>query len=217
MQGIRLWSIEGGPYDPEAAAERAREQAAEFCGAVAQRLRGFRTERGRDGLVVFAIDTELLGHWWYEGPIWLERVLELAPEHGIRLLRLDRALEEHEPEPRPLHRSSWGERKDLSTWDSRAVADLAWAARRLELRLLRALDENGITPAAAERAARELLAVQSSDWAFLDNRGQAGDYAFARAVDHAQALLEAIESAESPDPRMRNLAPDMSLAPLREP
>jgi 1,4-alpha-glucan branching enzyme len=217
MHGIRLWSIEGGPYDPGAAAERAREQAAEFCAAVAERLRGFRAERGRDGLVVFAIDTELLGHWWYEGPIWLERVLELAPGHGIRLLRLDHALDEHEPESRPLHRSSWGERKDLSTWDSRAVADLAWAARRLELRLLRAIDENGITPAAAERAARELLAVQSSDWAFLDNRGQAGDYAFTRAVDHAHALLEAIESAGSPDPRMRNLAPDMSLAPLREP
>ena len=93
---------------------------------------------------------------------------------------------------------------------------MAWAARRLELRVLRGL-RSGLGGAAAERAVRELLALQASDWAFLDNRGQAGDYAFARAVDHAQALLEAIESAESPDPRMRNLAPDMSLAPLREP
>ena len=89
--------------------------------------------------------------------------------------------------------------------------------RRLELRLLRALDSNGISREAAERAARELLAVQSSDWAFLDNRGQAGDYAFTRAVDHSRAMLEAIDSGGSPDPRMRNLAPDMSLAPLREP
>jgi len=217
FHGMRLWSIAGGAYDPDAAAERAREQAAEFCAAVAERLRNFRAHRGRDGLVVFAVDTELLGHWWYEGPTWLERVLALAPEHGIRLVRLDEALAEHEPEERQLRRSSWGERKDLSTWDSRAVADLAWGARRLELRLLRALDSNGISAAAAERAARELLAVQSSDWAFLDHRGQAGDYAFGRAVGHARALLEAIDSGGSPDPRMRNLAPDMSLAPLREP
>ena len=35
------------------------------------------------------------------------------------------------------------------------------------------------------RAARELLAVQASDWAFLDKRGQAGDYAYQRATDHA--------------------------------
>ena len=217
MQGMRLWSIAGGAYDPEAAAARARDQAGEFCGAVAARLRDFRAERGRDGLVVFAIDTELLGHWWSEGPVWLERVLALAPEHGIRLAHLDRALGEHEAEARPLRRSSWGERKDLSTWDAPAVADMAWAARRLELRLLRALDSNGISAAAAERAARELLAVQSSDWAFLDHRSQAGDYAYTRAVDHSQAMLEAIDSAESPDPRMRNLAPDMSLSPLREP
>ncbi|HEX6116703.1 MAG TPA: 1,4-alpha-glucan branching protein domain-containing protein [Solirubrobacterales bacterium] len=217
MVGIRLWSIAGGAYDPEAAAERAREQAAEFCAAVAERLRAFRAERGREGLVVFAIDTELLGHWWSEGPVWLERMLGLAAEHGIRLVHLDAALGEHDPQPRPLRRSSWGERKDFSTWDSRAVADIAWAARRLELRLLRALEANGISPASAERAARELLAVQSSDWAFLDHRGQAGDYAYTRAVDHSRAMLEAIDSAGSPDPRMRNLAPDMSLAPLREP
>jgi 1,4-alpha-glucan branching enzyme len=217
LHGMRLWSIEGGPYEPERAAERAREQAAEFCAAVAERLRAHRAARGSEGLVVFAIDTELLGHWWYEGPIWLERVLELAPEHGIGLARLDAAVATHEAEARPLARSSWGEDKDLSTWDSRAVADLAWGARRLELRLLRALDENGISAAAAERAARELLAVQSSDWAFLDHRGQAGDYAYNRAVDHSEAMLEAIDSGTSPDPRMRNLAPDMSLAPLREP
>jgi predicted glycosyl hydrolase (DUF1957 family) len=61
------------------------------------------------------------------------------------------------------------------------------------------------------------LAVQASDWAFLDKRGQAGDYAFQRATDHAGALLEAIDSRTVTDPRMRSLAPDLSLAPLLEP
>lgn len=215
--GIRLWSIGGEPYRPQAAAARAREQAAEFAAAVAERLGGFRAERGKRGLVVFAIDTELLGHWWNEGPVWLEELIAIAPAHGVRMVTLDEALAEHDPEARPLAAATWGERKDFSTWDSRAVADLAWGARRLELRLLRAIEENGIGEAAATRAARELLALQSSDWAFLDERGQAGDYAYQRAIDHARALLEAIDSGASPDPRMRNLAPDMSLAPLREP
>ena len=67
------------------------------------------------------------------------------------------------------------------------------------------------------RAARELLALQSSDWAFMDHRGQAGDYPYARATAHAQGLLEAIDSAEAVDARVRNLAPDLSLAPLLEP
>ena len=215
--GIRLWSIDGDPYRPEAAAARAREQAAEFVAAVAERLERYRAQRDRPGLLVFAIDTELLGHWWSEGPVWLEEVIALAPGSGVRMVSLDQALADHEPVERPLEASTWGERKDFSTWDSRAVADLAWGARRLELRLLRALEENGISEEAATRAARELLAVQASDWAFLDQKGQAGDYAYLRAVDHARALLEAIDSGASPDPRMRNLAPDMSLAPLREP
>ena len=217
LLGIRLWSSGGAPYDPGRAAARAGEHAEDFVDRVARRLARYREERGRAGLLVFAIDTELLGHWWSEGPTWLERVLELAPGRGIRLLGLDRALAEHEPEPRPLRRASWGEDKGLATWDSRAVADLAWGARRLELRLLRALGADGLDPAAAQRAARELLAVQASDWAFLDKRGQAGDYAFQRALDHARSLLEAIDSGAPPDPRMRNLAPDMSLAPLLEP
>ncbi|MFN2612694.1 MAG: 1,4-alpha-glucan branching protein domain-containing protein, partial [Solirubrobacterales bacterium] len=94
---------------------------------------------------------------------------------------------------------------------------MVWGARRLELRLLRALSSGRLAGAAAERASRELLAVQASDWTFLEKRGQAGDYAYRRAVNHAAAVLEAIDSLEPPDPHMRNLAPDLSLAPLLEP
>ena len=109
------------------------------------------------------------------------------------------ALAEHEPVERAAAaRSSWGEDKDFSTWDSPPVADLAWAARRLELRLLRALARRPARRRRAERAARELLAAQASDWAFLDQRGQAGDYACQRATDHAEALLEAIDSDRAP-------------------
>jgi 1,4-alpha-glucan branching enzyme len=216
LSGTRLWAIGGGPYDPGAAAEQARDHAERFLATAAERLKAFAAEQGRPGLVVFAIDTELLGAWWSEGPQWLEAVLELAPRRGLRLLTLSRALREHEPKVRPLAESSWGDGKDLSTWDSPEVSDLAWAARRLELRLLRAFG-SGLGPDAGARAARELLALQASDWAFLDRRGQAGDYPYQRAINHARALLEAIDSRRSPDPRMRNLAPDMSLAPLLEP
>ena len=174
---------------------------------------------GSAGLLVFAIDTELLGHWWCGGPAWLAEVVAARagrtgsasdPRRGARASTRPRSAR--------CARSSWGEGKDLSTWDSPAVADLAWGARRLELRLLRALGERGSPRRAAERAARELLAVQASDWAFLDQRGQAGDYPFQR-VDrprggHARGhrLRRGRRS-----PRMRNLAPDLSLAPLLEP
>lgn len=216
LRGVRLWRVGGGAYDPAAAAAAARRQADEFLAAVAARLRECAQRRDHRGLLVFAIDTELLGHWWSEGPVWLRAVLERAEGAGVRLLKVPEAIAEHEPVERPLRASSWGEGKDLRTWDSPPVADLAWGARRLELRLLRSLSA-GLRGAAAERAARELLAVQSSDWAFLDQRGQAGDYAYQRATDHSRWLLEAIDCDRATDPRMRSLAPDLSLAPLLEP
>jgi 1,4-alpha-glucan branching enzyme len=216
LRGVRLWKVGGGAYDPAAAEAAARRQAAEFLAAVAARLGEFAASRGRRGLLVFAIDTELLGHWWSEGAIWLREVLAGAAAAGVRLLTVPQALAEHEPVERALLASTWGEEKDLSTWDSPAVTDLAWGARRLELRLLRALARGRRGPAAL-RAARELLAVQASDWAFLDKRGQAGDYPYRRATDHAEAMLEAIDSGASSDPSMRALAPDLSLAPLLEP
>jgi 1,4-alpha-glucan branching enzyme len=216
LRGVRIWKIGGGGYDPEAAAAVARRQAGEFLAAAADRLRRYSAGHKRRGLLVFAIDTELLGHWWSEGPIWLRAVLDGAAAAGVRLVTVPQALAEHEPVERPLRSSSWGEGKNLRTWDSPPVADLAWGARRLELRLLRAL-AGGLDDEAASRAARELLAAQSSDWAFLDGRGQAGDYAYVRATGHARQMLEAIDSPAAVDPRMRSLAPDLSLAPLLEP
>jgi 1,4-alpha-glucan branching enzyme len=231
LRGVRIWKVGGGAYDPAAAEAAARRQAGEFLAAVAARLREFSQAPqradgaggagrgpgpGRRGLLVFAIDTELLGHWWSEGAIWLREVLAGAAGAGVRLLTVPEALAEHEPVQRTLAASTWGEEKDLRSWDSPPVADLAWGARRLELRLLREL-ARGLRGPAASRAARELLAAQSSDWTFLDKRGQAGDYAFQRATGHGEALLEAIDSRSDIDPCMRSLAPDLSLAPLLEP
>jgi 1,4-alpha-glucan branching enzyme len=216
LRGMRIWKVGGGAYDPAAAERAAERQAHEFLEAVASRLGEFSARHDRRGLLVFAIDTELLGHWWSEGATWLREVLDAAAEAGVRLVTVPQALAEHEAVERDLLPSSWGEGKNMRTWDSPPVADLAWGARRLELRVLRALT-GGLEEPAALRAARELLCVQASDWAFLDQRGQAGDYPFQRATSHAEAALEAIHSPASAVPRMRSLAPDLSLAPLLEP
>ena len=65
--------------------------------------RAFRERRDAPGLVTFAIDTELLGHWWWEGPgAGWRAVLRLGPERGIRLVTLPQALERHVAEERPL-------------------------------------------------------------------------------------------------------------------
>ena len=108
LRGVRIWKVGGGAYEPAAAEAAARRQAAEFLAAVEARLRQFAAARRRRGLLVFAIDTELLGHWWSEGVTWLREVLAGAAGAGVRLLTAPQALAEHEPVERPLAASTWG-------------------------------------------------------------------------------------------------------------
>jgi 1,4-alpha-glucan branching enzyme len=161
------------------------------------------------GLCVAALDTELLGHWFHEGPAWLRAVLEEASAAGLEVVPLDRALAEPGPGAAPgdpldeslLGTTTWGTPRDLSTWDGPAVAQLAWQARAAELELLR----HGPHP--PPRAVRELLALQSSDWAFLVSRDLSGPYPAERAAGHLAGMRAALAGEEpAADPRVRHLA-----------
>ena len=219
LHDLKPWSIGGRPYDHERARALAAKHADDFVTRVMARLEEFAAERGRPGLVCCALDTELLGHWWYEGPMWLEAMLERAAAAGLDLITLPGGLEGVEPVERELAAGTWGSPKDLSTWDSALVAEVAFAARGGELDTVAAAATAGRTPALA-RATRELLALQSSDWAFLLTRDLAGDYPLRRAREHATGLQEALgalDSAPQPDPELRSLAPELDLAPLLSP
>jgi len=202
----RAWANDGAPYDPVRAARRATLDGADFVARCARRVRD-------GGLVVCALDAELLGHWWHEGPAWLRAVTEHAAERGLRMLVLDDALAEVEPAPLPAgyaRTTTWGTPRDLSTWSGPAVADLAVGARDAELRVVAA------GAAAPDRALRELLALQSSDWAFLTSAGTAGPYPRERAAGHRAALVAALAGGARED-AVRNLAPHLVRAALLEP
>jgi 1,4-alpha-glucan branching enzyme len=202
----RPWANDGSPYDREAARALVRDHARDFVSRVGARLDEAIGVLDRPALCVCALDTELLGHWWHEGVWWLDAVLDEAREQGVALARLDDALARHEPAALPdgLPVTTWGTPRDLSTWDGPAVADFAWRARAAELRVAAA------GPAAGERALRELLALQSSDWAFMVARGLAGDYPRERAAGHAAGLDAALASIGSAEAGLRNLAPALS-------
>ena len=244
VNGMRAWANSGRPYDRELAHARAREQAAHFVDQVLRRAAAYRGARGRAALIVCALDTELLGHWWYEGPVWLDAVIEEAERRGLALATLPGALERHEPRAADVLESSWGTDKDLHTWDSPPVADVVWAARRSELELIAALgaEPSDGARSPARRAARELLALQSSDWAFMTSRGLATEYARDRVRNHALAFREALAAmgpsmtdfrpmngaphpngegngarARALDEHMRGLAPALELTPLLAP
>jgi 1,4-alpha-glucan branching enzyme len=119
--------------------------------------------------------------------------------------------------------STWGTDKNLSTWDSPGVSEFAFGARHAELRTVSAAAGAAEPRAALMRAARELLALQSSDWAFMSARELAADYPQRRLQSHRGALDAALAAladsarAPEPDPRLRDLAPDLDLASLTTP
>jgi 1,4-alpha-glucan branching enzyme len=213
IHDLKPWDNAGRPYDHEAALALARRHAEDFVRRAAARL-------ADGGLLCCAFDTELLGHWWYEGPAWLAAVLEEAPRQGLELVTVSEGVERVGARSAPLAPSTWGRGKDLSTWDSPDVAHIAFGARRAELRVVAAASGPADPRAALERATRELLALQASDWAFMVTRGLAGDYPERRVEAHATGLdaaLAALDSAAVPDPALRNLAPDLDLASLTTP
>jgi 1,4-alpha-glucan branching enzyme len=214
IHDLKPWSNAGQPYDSDEALALAREHARDFVRRAGDRLAG-------GGLLCCALDTELLGHWWYEGLAWLEAVFAEAEAQGVRLVTVSEGVELVEPVQRSLEASSWGHGKDFTTWDAPAVAELAFDARDAELRTVAAVARHGAPHAALERAARELLALQSSDWTFMVTRDLAADYPVERMRLHGAALDAALaaltDSAAAPDPSLRGLAPHLDLAPLTTP
>jgi 1,4-alpha-glucan branching enzyme len=120
---MRPWSNGGGAYSPDAAGAAAREHARDFVARAIARLDGYSERSGRPGVLCCAFDTELLGHWWYEGLEWLRCVVAEAADRGLELATVGDAVGHVEPVERELAASTWGTDKDLSTWDSPPVAD----------------------------------------------------------------------------------------------
>ncbi len=221
LHDLRPWSNAGDPYRPAQARALARGHARDFVHRCIERLDRHAMERDRPGLLCCALDTELLGHWWYEGQVWLREVFEAARSLELELVTVSEGLERVPLVERELAPSTWGTGKDLRTWDSPRVAELAFAARAAELRTVAGAARGAEPAAALMRAARELLAMQAGDWAFQVTRDLAGDYPLERVAAHAAAHDAALgaltDSAPVPEPALRNLAPYLELAPLLAP
>jgi 1,4-alpha-glucan branching enzyme len=220
------WGNNGDAYDHEHALALTKKHAADFVTRTRERLRNDGEGLPGGGLVVCALDTELLGHWWYEGIAWLREVIEECSRQELELVRLDDALDRVEPifiesekenenkrrgerrgesgeSEKQLKVNTWGAGGDLSTWSGPAVAELAFATRAAELQTLAAATAGRAGPAAV----RELLALQASDWAFMISRGLAVPYAHERFEGHRQALEQALaEGPRASDEGLRNLA-----------
>ena len=199
--GLRLWRVtsrtsdlgDKKSYDPAVARLTAREHAAHFAALLAEVAA---TEAsGSDGVIVDPFDTELFGHWWFEGPDFIGDLYEALPDHPrVRAVTATEHLDGHAAHVGiRLTQGSWGRNGDFSMWMNDQVA---WTWR-----IIWELEHTfwNIAPAALDRpdlhdilaqAARSLLLLQSSDWQFIISTGEASDYAIHRFNGHAAETRE---------------------------
>jgi 1,4-alpha-glucan branching enzyme len=189
------------PYDPERADHTVDVHVADFVDVVRARLRSESERIGRPAHVVAAFDTELFGHWWYEGPTWLRRVLRALPAAGVRVGTLTDAIEGgFVGHPVALPPGSWGSGKDWQVWAGEQVADLVRLNGEVVDTALTTVDKALSQTASlgaplprdrvADQILRETLLTVSSDWPFMVSKDSAADYARYRAHLHAHATRE---------------------------
>ncbi|MDQ6939571.1 MAG: DUF1957 domain-containing protein [Verrucomicrobiota bacterium] len=196
-------------YKREWAENVARSHAEHFLESRRAQLKSLRHTM-ENPIVVMPFDAELFGHWWYEGPLFLENFIRGAAEFGdeICLTSPGNYLTENPTqgvvEPAA---SSWGEGGYWGMWLDEKNAwiypHLHSAARRMN-RAVRTFGENAdqITDRTLKQLARELLLAQSSDWAFLIKTGTAKHYAAQRTRNHIQRFNKLYDQlmAHSIDP-----------------
>src|SRR2546428_574087 len=134
--GLRFWRISDSSgalgrkqvYDPKSAAEKVGRQASHFVGIVKETIDANRDSIG--ALVCSPYDSELFGHWWFEGPLWLEHVAREMYRGGVQPMTLTEAKQAGTPHgPLTLPEGSWGEGRDHRLWlhrDTEATVGLGY-------------------------------------------------------------------------------------------
>jgi 1,4-alpha-glucan branching enzyme len=210
-RGLRYWKVTGKGvdlsgkhlYSPEAVPGRIFEHARHFCDYVKDQLRRHRDLTGRHGVAVAAFDAELFGHWWFEGPRFLRDViLTLSADPEIELSTTEGFLQDHPIDKTvSMPEGSWGEGGDNRVWANDRINwmwDIEYRCEALFGKLTFELPwrQRPELREMLEKAARELLLLQSSDWLFMISRAQAVDYGTKRFMEHVSRFENLCDIAE---------------------
>lgn len=214
VSGIQYWRVTGpridlggkDAYHPDWATFKVQQHADHYAHLVEQELRAYAQGSGKFGLIASNYDTELFGHWWFEGVNWIREVLRrLAANPNVELTTASRHIETHPPtEVLHIPESSWGAGGNHFTWDNSEThwmwAPIHEAEARMEALVAANPDPDDVTLGVLEQAARELLLLESSDWPFLVTTGQAREYAIQRFSQHTERFNQLAESVERGHP-----------------
>lgn len=191
-------------YVPEWAERKAELHAGDFMFNREKQIEYLATVMNRKPIVVAPYDAELFGHWWFEGPRWLDYLIRKidSEQETIRLITLSEYLDAH-----PINQastpcaSSWGHNGHNETWLNgkndwiyRHLHQGALSMERLAADHPRA---EGLALRALRQAARELLVAQASDWAFMINTGAMAEYGTRRTETHLSRFTRLMREIES--------------------
>ena len=210
-RGLRYWKVTGKDVDlgqkhlyaPEAIPGKIYEHVRHFCNFVKGQLRQYHDRTGRHGVAVAAFDAELFGHWWFEGPRFLRDViLTLNADPDVELATPEQFLERHGVDKTvSMPEGSWGQGGDHHVWANEKInwmweieyrCEAIFGKLTFKLPWRHRPDLRDIL----EKAGRELLLVQASDWPFMISRGQAVDYGIKRFMQHVSRFESLAEIAE---------------------
>lgn len=201
--GLRYWRVtsqqadlgEKQPYQRAAIDEIIESQATHFVDLICEGLQEYQKSSGEKGFICCPYDTELFGHWWFEGVQWLETVLEkLATDPRLTLSTSSEILQDYPPKAAiALPEGSWGEGGFHHVWLNE---NTAWTWKEIYKRESQMVEfaqkyfstENDLLRQILDQCARELLLMESSDWQFLISTIAAKDYAELRCANHIEAF-----------------------------
>jgi 1,4-alpha-glucan branching enzyme len=190
-------------YDRKAALEAADSHAGHFLSARMVQIQRLLEIMDRPPLVLCPYDAELFGHWWFEGPEFLDLFVRKAyfDQKTFALLTPDDYLRRHATHQLAVPAlSSWGEEGYWRMWLNETnqwiYPHLHFAQERMS-ELARGFGETRdpghssapclartVLERALRQASRELLLAQASDWPFILKTGTSPDYARKRVNEH---------------------------------
>jgi len=200
MTGLKYYRITGPgdhkePYQPGVAREKAWEHAGNFVFNRAEQVKHLSGTMLVPPIVVAPYDAELYGHWWFEGPLFLEAVFRQLPSTGGSVVptTLGGYLERHPDLALATpSASSWGAGGYGEVWVGHEAA-WSWrhvhhATRYVSWLVQRHRGADGLLGDALDQTIRELLLLQSSDWNFIIKSGTSTKYAEGRIRSHTHRL-----------------------------
>ena len=201
--GLKYWKVSGAKVDlgdkmlywPDDIPGKLDENASHYVNLVKEILQDYKNTYGKPGIVVSAYDCELLGHWWHEGPWWVNRVLRwLEDDPQVELTNTRLYLEQNPPNKVvSIIEGSWGQGNShwvwLNEWTTyvwRHIYECESKSEDIITKYKDSSDSNLIR--ILKQLARELLLLQSSDFPFLMTTWSARDYAENRITLHLETF-----------------------------